>query len=279
MEDMFTYPTKVQTVHLLSTGKTVVENAFLCPVLGIFYDDAITMELYISREYNVNLDTSEYVAGRFVFAEIEQQPGKFVLNFLAEETATVIEDSRDKMRDLYKKSRDGAKIGTVLFSPIDESFRYVRECQFMLTAETAQDDPLCRLDRIERSQVCSSVLSSSYFAEKILYVPDKRQELACKVKTIPEEETNMMIKEWMLSCPAISMTDDNIRVMYYVGHGDTDENVFLYADDSSNRYINFVNISTKVRNVRGGRGNLSKVGQYFSDDASSSSATVQDEST
>lgn len=69
------------------------------------------------------------------------------------------------------------------------------------------------------------------------------------MRTRREAITEMEINEWMLTCPAISTINDSLT-LYHVGRGIIPENVFVYCEDSSMKYLHFVNISANIKYIQ-----------------------------
>lgn len=87
-------------------------------------------------------------------------------------------------------------------------YKIIIQIYDVVTAETATDDPVCRLSPSEKLRVCASVLNSSFFIDKVKFVPDihnfkeecKLMRFSFQTDKAKAEANGGHYEEWMLPC-------------------------------------------------------------------------------
>jgi len=127
----------------------------------------------------------------------------------------------------------------------------------MFLAVKARDNNVCKLNDDQRLQVCSSILNSAYFDDKVLYLMDNEETISSypcsswKVHLRHFDNDNAFIASRILEEPAITCVTKSTKGsedLYFVSRGDEHDNVFVYAQTRKGR-IAPLNISTHVRNL------------------------------
>lgn len=121
----------------------------------------------------------------------------------------------------------------------------------MVAAESPLDDPLCKLNRNMRIQICSSVFESEYFSGWTKYVPRETSvSTECVKKAISFNVTaGDGYQEWMMHCTA-EIVGTNVLSLFYLSRAYSSGQVFLYTRENW-EFLQLLNVTIeKVRNVK-----------------------------
>jgi len=124
----------------------------------------------------------------------------------------------------------------------------------LFTAETASDDPVCGLNREEKLRVCTIVMSSSYFAGKITYLPDQNRlndvcrltKVAFQTNEARRDAKGNNHEEWILPCTVTAVEPNARNILYGVSRAYHSHYAVVYSRDRETGDWYIENISANI---------------------------------